>query len=67
MADHANAPASLREAMGLPPESFLDRVRADPRHRGELVNRARRLVACGERPSDDELAGVLTGWLLRRR
>ena len=58
--------ASLREALGQPEEGLLERVSARGRNPGDTVHRARRVVADVERPSDDDLASVLTGFMLRR-
>jgi len=65
MTDAVPTPATLREAMGLPPEGFLDRVSEKGCPRGERVNRARRILIKGPQPTDDELATVLVGWLLK--
>jgi hypothetical protein len=51
--------------MGLPPVGFLDRVSEKACPRGEVVNRARRILSKGPGPTDDELATVLAGWLLK--
>ena len=59
--------ATLREALGQPEEGLLERVQTPRRNRGDSVHRARRIVAARDRPSDDELATVLTGFMLRRR
>lgn len=65
MNEAAPTPITLREAMGLPPVGFLDRVSEKACPRGERVNRARRIVSKGPQPTDDELATVLAGWLLK--
>jgi hypothetical protein len=65
MSDVVPTPATLREAMGLAPEGFLDRVSEKACPRGERVNRARRILSKGPQPTDDELATVLVGWLLK--
>ena len=66
MKESAAVAASLREALGRPEEGLLERVLAARRNRGDTVHRARRIADETERPSDDELAMVLTGFMLRR-
>ena len=65
MSEATATPMTLREAMGLPPVGFLDRVSEIACPRGERVNRARRILSKGPRITDDELATVLAGWLLK--
>ena len=67
MSEASAAPASLREALGEDDEGLVDRVSAVRRNKGDVVHRARRLIETEEQPSDDELAIVLTGFMLRRR
>ena len=66
MTESTAVTASLREALGRPEEGLIERVSAARRNRGDTIHRARRIVVEEQRPSDDELAMVLTGFMLRR-
>ena len=66
MSEVTAAATSLREALGQPEDGLVDRVSTVRRNKGDLLHRARRLIAADKHPTDDELATVLTGFMLRR-
>ncbi len=67
MDEPATEPSGPRGGGDLPADAFTRHLRAAPRNRAEVVERARHLLAGGLRPSDDDVATVLAGWLAHTR